>query len=69
MGSGAGVNLLQIWLEATEHSFVDAGMAHDAIARMRGFGWRIAMEDFETAHSSSAHMQKLPFDTLKIAPG
>ncbi|MEE4450586.1 EAL domain-containing protein [Novosphingobium resinovorum] len=64
--SGAGVNPSQIWLEATERSFVDDGTAHDAIARARSAGYRIAMDDFGTGYSSLGHLQKLAFDTLKI---
>ena len=64
--SGAGVNPWQIWLEATERSFVDDGMAHDAIARARAAGYRIAMDEFGTGYSSLGHLQKLAFDTLKI---
>ncbi|MGU3493230.1 EAL domain-containing protein [Xanthobacteraceae bacterium A53D] len=62
----AGIPNQQIWLEATEHSFIDAEAARSTIELARAAGHRVAIDDFGTGYSSLALLETLPLDALKI---
>ncbi|MCS6877364.1 MAG: EAL domain-containing protein [Geminicoccaceae bacterium] len=54
-------------LEITETALLDEGeRAIRTLRALRALGVRIAMDDFGTGHSSLGHLQRLPFDKLKI---
>lgn len=61
-----GIRSGQIWLEATERSFLDDALGGDTITKAHAIGYRVAMDDFGTGYSSLAHLQKISFDALKI---
>lgn len=64
--AGTGIRNEQIWLEATEHGFVDVDRARGTIARARKLGHLISIDDFGTGFSCLQHLEKLSFDALKI---
>lgn len=54
-------------LEITETALVEEPeRAVATLAKLKALGVRIAMDDFGTGHSSLGHLQRLPFDKLKI---
>jgi len=54
-------------LEITESTMMrDIDLALDTLAKLKGLGVAIAMDDFGTGHSSLAHLQHFPFDKVKI---
>lgn len=61
-----GIAPLQLRLEATEHSLIDAQAAHVAIARLQALGHRIALDDFGTGYSSLSYLATLKVDSIKI---
>jgi EAL domain-containing protein (putative c-di-GMP-specific phosphodiesterase class I) len=62
-----GVDLDTIILEITESSAMhDALHALEVLTRLRVKGFRLAMDDFGTAHSSLVQLQRMPFSELKI---
>ncbi|KAB2722392.1 EAL domain-containing protein [Brucella intermedia] len=56
----------QIWLEATEHGFIDIRAAKLTLERARNLGHSVAIDDFGTGYSSLQYLQGLPLDALKI---
>jgi EAL domain-containing protein (putative c-di-GMP-specific phosphodiesterase class I) len=54
-------------LEITESTLIDdvAGVA-DTLQQLKELGVRLALDDFGTGYSSLAHLQRFPFDVLKI---
>ncbi|GGF72374.1 cyclic diguanylate phosphodiesterase [Azorhizobium oxalatiphilum] len=62
----AGVPAAQVWLEATEYSFIDADAARPTIDKARAAGHLMAIDDFGTGYSSLALLETLPLDALKI---
>ncbi|WP_273795153.1 EAL domain-containing protein, partial [Brucella intermedia] len=56
----------QVWLEATERSFIEVEPACVTLSRARERGHSVAIDDFGTGYSSLACLQNLPLDTLKI---
>ncbi|AXI84096.1 EAL domain-containing protein [Xylella taiwanensis] len=63
---GSGVCSEQIWIEATERSFMDACAAREHIVRLREAGYAVVIDDFGTGYSSLQYLQQLPLDVLKI---
>lgn len=64
--AGTGIEAQQIWLEATERGFINAGAARATLAKARARGHAVAIDDFGTGYSSLASLQSLPLDALKI---
>jgi len=63
----AGVNPSAIVLELTESAAMrDPGRATKMFARFRDKGFALSLDDFGTGYSSLAHLQRLPFSSLKI---
>jgi sensor c-di-GMP phosphodiesterase-like protein len=62
----SGVSPSQIWLEATERSFMDAEAARRTIEAARAEGHMVAVDDFGTGYSSLSLLETLPLDALKI---
>lgn len=56
----------QIWLEATERSFIDPVAAQRTINEARRLGHSIAIDDFGTGYSGLQYLQSIPADALKI---
>ena len=61
-----GIAPSQIWLEATERSFMDYAAVNDTVSKAHALGYRVAMDDFGTGYSSLGHLQRIAFDALKI---
>jgi EAL domain-containing protein (putative c-di-GMP-specific phosphodiesterase class I) len=55
----------QVVLELTEREFVDDASSA-SLAALRAEGWRIAMDDFGTGHSSLALLERTRVDCIKI---
>ncbi|AXB80611.1 EAL domain-containing protein [Novosphingobium sp. P6W] len=64
--AGTEVAVSNIWIEATERSFIDAKKAKRTTERARAAGHRVAIDDFGTGYSSLSLLQHLPLTTLKI---
>lgn len=62
----AQVDPAQIWLEATERSFIEADAARITLERARQLGHTIAIDDFGTGYSSLSLLESLPLNALKI---
>ncbi len=63
---GSGIQPRQIWLEATERSFIDVDGARTTLLELRRRGHRTAIDDFGTGYSGLNYVQNLPIDLLKI---
>lgn len=61
-----GLYRKQLWIEATERSFMDARAAREHILRLREAGYAVVIDDFETGYSNLQYLQQLPLDALKI---
>ncbi|MRT52113.1 EAL domain-containing protein, partial [Xylella fastidiosa subsp. multiplex] len=61
-----GVYRKQVWIEATERSFMDARAAREDIVRLREAGYAVVIDDFVTGYSNLQYLQPLPLDALKI---
>ncbi len=55
----------RVLLEITEREFVDP-VAADSLQALHAAGWRVAVDDFGTGHSSLAALEQLAIDRLKI---
>ncbi len=55
----------RVLLEITEREFVDP-VATDSLNALHASGWRVAVDDFGTGHSSLAKLEQLAIDRLKI---
>lgn len=64
--SGSDIEPRQIWLEATERSFVDIEGARATLTELRRRGYISAIDDFGTGYSGLKYLQHLPVDVLKI---
>lgn len=60
---GEGV---QLTLEITEGSLMDAKPAFPVLKRIRGLGVGISIDDFGTGYSCLAYFRDIPADELKI---
>ncbi len=62
-----GLSADRLELEVTEGLLVhDNGEALAMLAEIKALGVRITMDDFGTGYSSLAHLQRFPFDKIKI---
>jgi sensor c-di-GMP phosphodiesterase-like protein len=65
--SAAGIATRQITLELTEReSFEDPDLAAVVVAEVRGYGFKVAIDDVGIGHSGLSQIQRLRADTLKI---
>lgn len=55
----------RVLLEITEREFIDP-VAAGSLAALHTGGWRVAVDDFGTGHSSLAALEQLAIDRLKI---
>ena len=63
----AGMKPGRLEIEITESALVgDFDVARDVLQELKASGIRLALDDFGTGYSSLLHLQKLPFDTIKI---
>jgi sensor c-di-GMP phosphodiesterase-like protein len=62
---GEPIGPQRVLIELTERELTDAQVRSE-LARLRALGFRIAVDDFGTGHSSLALLQNLPLDRLKI---
>jgi sensor c-di-GMP phosphodiesterase-like protein len=63
---GTGVAPLQIRIEATERSFMNADATRGVIAAFRAAGHPVYIDDFGTGYSSLSYLQTFEVDVLKI---
>ncbi|MDI1253099.1 EAL domain-containing protein [Thermomonas sp.] len=61
-----GISAASLMVEMTEHSFLDAERASQAVKAIRALGIRVAIDDFDTGFSNLSHLAKLKTDCLKI---
>lgn len=62
-----GLDPTRIEVEITESAVMsDFDVCRTQISRLRDLGYRVAVDDFGTGHSSLAYLRKLPVTTLKI---
>lgn len=63
----AGLDPQDVVLEVTESAtMTDATTAADLLGRLRRRGFRVAVDDFGTGHSSLSYLRRLPVSVLKI---
>ncbi len=63
----SGVDPGRIALEITESIMLtDEARTRDVLARLRGLGTAIALDDFGAGFSSLAYLRRFPFDKLKV---
>jgi diguanylate cyclase (GGDEF)-like protein/PAS domain S-box-containing protein len=63
----AGLSPAHVTLEITERAIMaEPEPAIALLRRLRAQGYRVAMDDFGTGHSSLSHLHALPVSTLKI---
>ncbi|HET7174507.1 MAG TPA: EAL domain-containing protein [Gammaproteobacteria bacterium] len=62
-----GIDPGRFVLEVTESSIMtDHEVANDELMRLREFGFKVAVDDFGTGHSSLSYLQRLPVDDIKV---
>lgn len=61
-----GSDRVQLVLEVTESSLMDAARAFASLAQLRALGVRISIDDFGTGYSCLAYFKSIPADELKI---
>jgi sensor c-di-GMP phosphodiesterase-like protein len=64
--AGTDIRHEQIWLEATERSYMDIDSAKETLNKARRSGHSTAIDDFGTGYSSLQYLQGLPMDAIKI---
>ena len=65
--SSTGIEPSRLVLEITEGALMqDPATAAGRLEELTRVGVRLAVDDFGTGHSSLAHLQRFPIDTLKI---
>lgn len=57
---------VQLVLEITEGSLMDAGHAFDILERIRALGVGISIDDFGTGYSCLAYFKSIPADEIKV---
>ncbi|MDX2236078.1 MAG: EAL domain-containing protein [Hyphomonadaceae bacterium] len=63
----AGVAPSAVTVELTEHHWLsDISRAAEDLARLRGAGMRIALDDFGAGHASLSWLARLPADIVKL---
>ena len=63
----AGLPPGRLEIEITESALLgDFDVAREVLEDFKACGVRLALDDFGTGYSSLLHLQKLPFDTIKI---
>ena len=63
----AGTAPQDVLLEVTESAtMTDPAAAADLLGRLRRHGFRVAVDDFGTGHSSLAYLRRLPVSVLKV---
>jgi len=64
---GAGLAADRLVLELTEDSVMsEPDSAARTLGALRALGLRLAIDDFGTGYSSLGHLQRFPFDVLKV---
>jgi EAL domain-containing protein (putative c-di-GMP-specific phosphodiesterase class I) len=62
-----GIDPRRLTVEITETVVLeDLVVAADELEAVRALGVKVAIDDFGTGHTSLAHLQQLPIDTIKI---
>jgi diguanylate cyclase (GGDEF)-like protein len=65
--SASSLDPARLELEITETSILeDTGAITELLHRLRALGLTISLDDFGTGYSSLRHLQRFPFDKLKI---
>ncbi|NLP63666.1 EAL domain-containing protein [Paraburkholderia sacchari] len=64
--NGTGIAPMQIRIEATERSFMNADTTRGVIAAFRSAGHPVYIDDFGTGYSSLSYLQTFEIDVLKI---
>ena len=65
--SASGLDAARLELEITETAILeDTGAITELLHRLKALGLAISLDDFGTGYSSLRHLQRFPFDTLKI---
>ena len=65
--SASGLDAGRLELEITETAILeDTGAITELLHRLRALGLAISLDDFGTGYSSLRHLQRFPFDMLKI---
>ncbi len=63
----AGMQASELQLEVTESEIMsNRESAIEILRTLKAFGFRLAMDDFGTGHSSLACLHQFPFDVIKI---
>lgn len=62
-----GIDPGRFILEVTESSIMtDHEVASEELGRLRSLGFKVAVDDFGTGHSSLSYLQRLPVDDIKV---
>lgn len=61
-----GSDRVQLVIEVTESSLMDAGRAFASLEALRRLGARISIDDFGTGYSCLAYFRNIPADEIKI---
>jgi diguanylate cyclase (GGDEF)-like protein/PAS domain S-box-containing protein len=65
--SASGLDAARLELEITETAILeDTGAITDLLHRLKALGLAISLDDFGTGYSSLSHLQRFPFNKLKI---
>jgi diguanylate cyclase (GGDEF)-like protein len=63
----SGLPPRRLEIELTESALVgNFDLARELLIELKELGVRLALDDFGTGHSSLRHLQKLPFDKIKV---
>ena len=57
---------IQLVLEITERSLMDAEHSFEILSRIRALGAKISIDDFGTGYSCLAYFKNIPADELKV---
>jgi diguanylate cyclase (GGDEF)-like protein/PAS domain S-box-containing protein len=65
--SDAGIDATRLVVEVTESAMMrDIAISMAALDDLKRLGVQLAIDDFGTGYSSLSHLERLPFDTLKL---